>query len=292
MSRSEGFTLVELVVVIALTGIVAGLLAGITSRPILGYVHVARRAQIVDGGDHALRRLGRDLRRALPNSVRVSGGSQALEFLNVAEGARYRAGPGVNAGSGEDHTAATDVLDFTGDASFNLLGRLTELPISYGSALPAGHRLVIYSTGSTVWSDAATDASPGAVTPSAVTITPQDDVDEDQLVLSAPFDFGLESPRKRLYVIDGPVTYLCDTGAGTLTRYWSYAIQSAQPTDPTLAPLSGSSSALLVDGITGCSFDYTPGTGQRAGLVTIDLTLARADESARLVDQVHVMNVP
>jgi MSHA biogenesis protein MshO len=218
--------------------------------------------------------------------VRVSAGGNALELLHVADGARYRA-----AGGGA-HSSASDVIDLAGDASFNVLGRLRELSFSYGTPLAAGYRLSIYATGSSVWSDAASGANPGVITPAGTLLTLADDGDEDQIALSSAFRFALASPQQRVYVVDGPLSYVCDTAAGTLTRYSGYAVASSQPSNPGVAPLASASAALLVDRVSSCSFTYTPGTPQRAALVTIALGLARQGEQVRLLEQVHVLNTP
>jgi MSHA biogenesis protein MshO len=97
----------------------------------------------------------------------------------------------------------------------------------------------------------------------------------------------LPSPGNRFHVVEGPVTYVCDLGAGTLTRYWGYAIVAAQA-----APPAGGSSAMLADRVTACDFSYTAGAASRAGLVTLRLTLARDGESVTLYHAVHVSNVP
>ena len=67
----RGFTLVEMIVVIVITGIIAGVVAIFLRAPVQGYVDSARRAEMTDIADTALRRIGRDLRTAVPNSVRV-----------------------------------------------------------------------------------------------------------------------------------------------------------------------------------------------------------------------------
>lgn len=286
MRGQGGFTLIELVVVIAITALVAGLIGSFVTRPILVYNDVARRTELVAAAGSALERIAREVRAALPNSVRVAAGGSALELLHVADGARYRAA------SGGAHTAASDWLDLAGDASFNVLGRFRDLGFSYGTALAAGHRLALYTTGSNVWLDAESGANPGVITPASTQITVVDDGDEDQFVLGAAFRFVLASPEQRIYVVDGPLSYLCDTGAGTLTRYASYAVDDVQPTNPAAAPLSAGASARMLERVTACRFGYTPGTAQRAGLVTLELTLAQNGEQVRLLEQVHVLNVP
>ena len=69
----EGFTLVEMIMVIVITGIIGGMVAVFLKAPVQQYMDVARRADMTDIADTALRRVARDLRLALPNSVRVTG---------------------------------------------------------------------------------------------------------------------------------------------------------------------------------------------------------------------------
>jgi MSHA biogenesis protein MshO len=286
MRAQCGYTLIEVVVVIAITALVAGFIGSFLTRPLHVYNDVALRGELVASASSALERMAREVRAALPNSVRVSAGGTALELFHVADGGRYRAA------SGGAHSAGSDVIDLAGDASFNVLGRFRELSFSYGAPLAPGHRLSVYATGSGVWSDAASGASPGSITPASTQLTLWDDGDEDQIALSAPFRFALASPQQRIYVVSGPLSYLCNPGPGTLTRHSGYPVAAIQPTDPALAPLSSGASALLVDRVSACRFTYTPGTPQRAGLVTIELTLSHHGEQVRLLEQVHVLNTP
>ena len=107
-------------------------------------------------------------------------------------------------------------------------------------------------------------------------------------------EFATRSPRQRVYLIDTPVSFLCDTAAGTLTRYSGYAITSNQADRDTAAELlaAGGTAALMSDNLTACTFTYTPGTAQRAGLVSISLTVGQDGENIVLLQQVHIDNVP
>lgn len=287
-----GFTLFEMVLVVAISSIIAGMLNSFIRRPMEAYRDMERRATLVDVAETALRRMARDVRASLPNSLRVSGDKRSLEILHLADGARYREDPGTNPTTSEDHTDPNDWLSFSGDTQFNILGRLSHLDPNYGQALTAGTRLAIYNTSTNVYTDAATSANPGVITPAATTITVTDDVDEDKLTLSSSFEFLLRSPRQKVYVIDSPVSYICDLTGETITRYGSYNINAIQPTDPGVAPLSTAASALVTNRVAACEFLYDPGTPSRAGLLTIALTLSEAGEQIRLFQQVHVNNTP
>lgn len=260
-----GFTLVEMVLVIVITGILGSMFAMFLRVPVQGYVDSARRAGLTDIADTALRRMSRDLRQALPNSVRVSGtcngsGRCFLEFLPVTRAGRYRSeGPG-------------DVLDMTlADTAFDVVG-----PVP---GFVAGESIVVYNLGIAGADAYANDnrASFSALTGTTVTI--------------AAKQFPFESPGNRFQVIDTPVTYVCDPANGVLRRYWGYAIQAAQPVDTAAAPLVTASQALLASQVSACSFTYDAAS-RRIGLVTMRLAVSEANEGVTLYHAVHVNNLP
>ena len=89
-----GFTLVELVITISLTTIVVSFMAVFISDPVGAYADQGRRAELVDLAENSLRRIARDIRAALPNSIRVasSGSIVALELLNTVDGVAAETG--------------------------------------------------------------------------------------------------------------------------------------------------------------------------------------------------------
>src|SRR5262245_47175639 len=94
MRGERGYTLIEVVVVVAITALVAGFIGSFISRPMQIYNDVGLRGELVAAASSALERMAREVRAALPNSVRVAAGGGALELLHVADGARYRAAAG------------------------------------------------------------------------------------------------------------------------------------------------------------------------------------------------------
>ena len=96
MARWQGqkwFTLIELVVVLVLTGILAGLASRFITAPIEAYVAVSRRAELVGIAEIAMTRLARDVAQALPNSLRIGCDGRCVELLHVVAGGRYRSAP-------------------------------------------------------------------------------------------------------------------------------------------------------------------------------------------------------
>ncbi len=262
-SDQAGFTLIEMIIVIVITAIVGSMVAVFLRAPLESYVAQDRRARLADAADTALRRMARDIRLALPNSVRVTsvGNVVHLEFLATRSGGRYRAQGGG------------DILDFTtADTSFDVLGP----PI----AMQAGDRIAVYNLGipgADAWAVAGNTLSSYAGAAGSVA----------NIAIAAK-QFPLASPGNRFQVVEGPVSYVCDPGAGTLTRYWGYAIAAAQPTPPPV-PVS---SALLATNVSTCSFDYRPGVTERGGLVGMTLELRQAGETVQLYATTHVSNQP
>ena len=280
-----GFTLVEIVVALAITTIVATFAAHFIAQPVSGYADLSRRAALVDRAELALRRTGRDLRRALPNSVRIrsNGAIVAVEMLETLDGARYREGPPPG-----DPDKELDLA--TADGAFNSIGPFTNIgkPFSSNTAY-----LSVYNVG-VAGADAYELAN--VITPPGTQIDIAADTiaNEDHITLSPPFRFQYASPAQRVFLVSGPVTWLCDPVAGTLTRYAGYAIASDQATRDSDAELvaAGANRAVVSDAVRACAFNYTPGTAQRAGLVSSRLEVADGGERVALLNQVHVVNAP
>ncbi|QAU34276.1 prepilin-type N-terminal cleavage/methylation domain-containing protein [Janthinobacterium sp. 17J80-10] len=271
VGRPQGFTLIEAVMVIAITGAIAAMVAVFIRAPVQGYFEASQRAALTDVADTTVRRMARDLHLALPNSVRISGdtlpgNTLALEFLSTREGGRYRAEP--------SSLGAGNILDFTqNDTSFDILGPAI--------TFAAGDQIVVYNLGI-----AGADAyagnnrrAYGGATGAQSTV--------QMTAPAAPFPF--DSPGHRFQVVDTPVSYVCDLGAGTLRRYSAYAISPAQVNPPAGA---GVVNALLAQNVSACAFDYSPGATQRSGLVSIQLAQTVNGETVSLYQGVHVNNVP
>ena len=270
--RQCGFTLTEAIIVIVIMGVLAGAVAVFIRGPVQAYFDVNRRAQLVDTADTALRRMHRELKAALPNSVRVTGTCTAgcyLEFIPVVAGGRYRAA--------QDSGNAGDILDFTiADTSFDVVGPAINMAagnswlVVYNLGIPGADA---YS-GDTAANDVRRVRSAATGSLTAINFTSANRL---------PF----ESASKRFQIVTEPVTYECSPGAGVLRRYTGYGFSSAQASG---AP--GGTSAVLAGSVASCNFVYAQEAGRRAGLVALTLALSQGGETISLYYQVHVGNVP
>ena len=77
--RQAGFTLIELVIVIVISGALSIVVMQFITAPIDVYVDQSRRARLVESAQSVMQRLAYDVRMAVPNSIRVGcGGGSAL----------------------------------------------------------------------------------------------------------------------------------------------------------------------------------------------------------------------
>lgn len=279
--RAAGFTLVEVIITIVVLGIVGTMMAVFIQAPVRGYADTVARAEMVDLADTVLRRLTRDLRIALPNSVRVSPDGRTIEMLLTRTGGRYL--------NSEDPAAGTDpYLDFLrpGNTSFKIVG---DMPTGR-QAIVAGDRIVVMNLGPGM---APADAYTGG---NIATVASVDAASNLVTMASNPFpaqDPPMPSPSSRFQVVSGAVRYVCvpnANGTGTLTRHSGYSIG----TDVTATP-AGGVSALAANWVTRCSFSSTSLANVRAALVVMTISLRKPDSSdpeVNLIHQVHVDNSP
>jgi len=253
-----GFTLVELITVIVILGILAMGTASFIGDSSRGFAATVARSGLASEARFVVDRLARELRNALPGSVRVSGA--CLEFVPVVAASRYVTLP-----------VATPAAGFRAVP-------LEPLP------LPAGARVAVYADGG-----AYALSSPGAISPAA-TVSAPGPGNEVTVSFATPHRFVSESPERRFFVVTDPVSYCVDGGA--LYRYVDYGFVAAQPGAGAL-PASLPGRSLMLERITSVApFSVSGATLTRNAVVGLDLALARDGDTVRLEHVVQVRNVP
>ncbi len=297
----RGFTLVELVVTMAVMAVLAAGIAIFIAYPVQSYELTVRRAELVDSANAAYQRMSRELNTALPNSVRVStvAGVTYLEFLQTRTGGRYRSEPASPAVPSDANTcpdtdvdtfADEDMLTFgVPDTCFRTIGLVDTSPLAANSTTPIpGDSLVIYNLGPGYIGANAYAAGPPSNRSLITGFAPS--VNNENRITFAANTFPLDSPGRRFQVVSGPVTFACDPATGQLLRYGGYAITTAQPTPPAVAP------AVLANRVTGCAITYNV-VNTRTSVVDIALQLSDTAGGATpanvsLFNQVQLSNVP
>ena len=283
-STQRGFTLVELIMVIVIMGVIGGMVSVFMKSPIDAYVDSARRAALTDVADTAVRRMARDIRKALPNSLRQSiapavVNTQCIEFIPTKSGGRYRAE--LNA------TGGGDLLDFTlADTSFNMLG--TNAGPADQTIAP-GDFIAIYNLG-IPGADAYAADNTALVTGVAAAVAPI--INETAITIDAK-KFPLASGNNRFHVIpeaETMVSYVCN--GGSLWRRASNVATTAA-TNVVANSCSVAGATLLANNVAACNFVYNGSDLQRNGLVQLGITFTDASgETVNLYHEVHVSNAP
>ncbi len=88
-SIQSGFTLIELITVIVILSILASIGTGFVVKATDSYHRTQTRALLVNTARPALERMTRQLRVALPYSVRITNGGSCVEFMPIAAGGNY-----------------------------------------------------------------------------------------------------------------------------------------------------------------------------------------------------------
>jgi len=284
-----GFTMIEMIIVIVLLAIIATISSKFFTNVVIGYNDAEIRMSLSQMGRIAVAKITREVRNALPQSIRIS--NNCIEFIPILTTTSYQnqsityTSPPVSSDplpvSGESVVAATvDVFNLT----FNPVG---------GS----NYYLSVYPTGpGSGAGDPYTGNNPGVlfayqsknfVNNPTRTIT--------RLRMNGSYLFLRHSPTQRLFIVTQPVSF-CIT-ADALNRHVDYGFSATQVTPPAGTITRIAEDIQLNDGGVVTPFIYTTGSQQRNALVAIDLRIMQLDHLGndnwiRMNHEVQVRNVP
>ena len=262
MSRSAGFTLVELVIVIVLLAIVATISVQFVALSTRGAVDLGNRQQRALQGVVIAEQITREVREAFPLSVRANGA--CLEWRPIVAATRY--------------------LDLPKGPDFD------EITISpFGRDIDGGLSAVVYGYGSGQAS-LYDSLNAGPVSPAINLVDAGDGV--ITFAGSESHRFTRRSPEKRLFLVASRVS-ICQSG-NRLYRFNGYSHGTAQPTAATLRA-SGTGAVLGADVVQdSMEFRVIPPSLQRAAVVSFafELTDPQGDETTVVSQEVQIRNVP
>ncbi len=220
--HGAGFTLVELIVSIALIGLLSMAAIPLLRLPLEGWMDATRRATLTTEIDVIHTKLKSDLGQAMPGSVRVRtvGPRVLLEYLEVRASGRYSTVP-LTAGaplcpvSCGGTPGANDVLEPScAETCF-----VNRSPWNGGTPAVTSTDWVVVNPFTTANNDPYT----AALRTPAVAAAANGRVD------MVAHSFPGAGALNRFYIVTGPVSYECDAQTRQLTRYWNYPLRPAQP---------------------------------------------------------------
>jgi len=293
--RQRGFTLVELIVVMVVAGILSGILVTFFMPAISNYFAGARRAVLTDAANGAMRLMSRDVRAAVPMSVRIlaappGSSNQCVGMVPTSAGGRFRAAPDVQ----WDATAAPANASQSAQPGFSVqvFDVFTQL-----TAPAVGDWILI---GNQSAQDVYASANHGRYAGGPAAILPDPGLGQARIALSAAMPVPAGYDGNRFFVVPAAqavVAYVCDqpgvdakgTGTGTLYRVAGLGFDS-----PATCPAVNNAMPIVATHVSACAFRYDPNPGatQESGYAEVDITLREQNEFVRLNFGAHVENVP
>ncbi len=266
-SRSAGFTLIELITVIVILAVLASLGSTFVVSAVKSFYQTQERSKLTNRGRQAIEQMSRQLRSALPNSIRISSNSRCIEFLPVVGAAKYLSDlPDMANGAAAANTISTSPLQ---------TGLLSASYVSVG-ALAASE---LYSGASSV-----SLVALGGVSTSAIPNT---------LTLASSKRWQRNSSTRRVFLVAKPQQF-CMLG-NELTLHTNYT-SGGYPVDGDLSTAVPNVGDLMADNVSFAGetgFSISNATESRNTLVSIVLPLSNGSgDRVVLRHQVMVRNVP
>lgn len=252
-----GFTLVELVAVIVVLSIIAVIGGGFIIKGTETYRSSMVHAQLTQQARQALERASRELRHALPNSIRIGG--DCIEWLPVVGVGRYQ---GEVAGRAINTLDTTPIRVSLQEAHYLSIGALSAEEVYSSNAKALRYLESVIAEGNTV-----TSLSVAASTE----VFPRDSV------------------GKRVFLVGQPKQLCMRGGRFTLHENYTGSILAATlvgippPRGVLLAHLANSPHA---------GFELDSSSDARNTIVRISLPLEQAGNEILLQHKVMIRNVP
>ncbi len=275
--QRQGFTLVEMVTVVIILGI---LVLGVSSFLIFGtriFIDSTSVEQVMSQSRFAIERMTRDIRNAVPNSIRVrSSGNdwQCIEMMPITSSASYILVPVVPLPAA--NTAS--VMQASNSAPLTKEQQLLIYPLRPADVYTSAN-------GSTGKLFAIKDITNSALT------------NATEIEFEKSVQFAEMSPRQRYFGITNAVSYCFEKvtdDLALLNRYAGYGFNN--PTNQP-APASMGPSVLMAENVVNTispnnPMAYTPGTLQNNAMVHLNPLFDIQGQSFQYHHQVQVINVP
>ncbi len=258
MKFSKGFTLIELILVIMILGIISTGLIGFITTGVNIYKNIHYRDVLISDARFVVERLNREVRQALPNSVRLlnQSGVQCMEFAPVHLSTIYLDVPVSPESADNNITVIQSSLVF--ESTNSTSKRVVVFPENLNDAYDVDNGKAkalqsVDTSGSPTW----------------------------DVFLQSNSLFAADSPNERLYIIDQPVSF-CIEG-DKLYRYHGYGFNTNQQ-------LPNNSGQLMAEHIVANAsrFSFDPNNA----MLTIDLIFNNNNEQLVFNNGVHIANVP
>jgi MSHA biogenesis protein MshO len=280
---SHGFTLIELIVVIIILGVMSVGIGGFITLSTQTYINVTERDELASSARFAIERLNRELRNAVPNSIRIAVDDvlnptkQCIEFVPIKASTIYTELPVPP----EEAANTMKVIPFSNDDGTDY------------TCNDCGDKIVVYPLSPTdVYQRLDTSLSKSFIIKNYAEPT------GSEVMGTLTFEFGNinfseHSPTNRAFIFNEPVSYCVESNV--INRYSGYSFNDIQvlPLDANI--LNGKKSLMAKDVVfneTKLPFIIESPSLQRNAVVQIKLNFTRDNEAVVFDTSIHTTNIP
>lgn len=273
--KTKGFTLLELIIVIIILGVMSVGIASFITLSTQTYLNVSERDKLLSSARFAVERLNREIRNAVPNSIRVKNDTtrQCIEFAPIKASTFYIDIPVVP----DQKATEIEVVKFIDSKGnpFNCSGFCLDYIVAYPLSSSDIYNFNI-STGE------------GKVTALKSFSGLSGDVWTLPIQPLSGMVFDQHSPTNRLYVYDAPVSYCVNNSE--LRRYKGHSFTALQSLEPTGGYVLMAEN--LIFDKNDLPFTISLTSLQRNAVVQIKLNFDRDGEVIAFDNDVHIENIP
>lgn len=270
--NSLGFTILELIIVIIILGVMSVGIASFITLSTQTYLNVTERDNALGNARFVIERLSRELRDAVPNSIRIddNGLTQCIEFVPIVASTTYIDIPVVPEPASADFSAIP----------FN---NINGSPYTCNAC---GDQVIVYPVTTDDIYNNHNDNSGKVFNLGSISSVA---LNEWTLVIqNGAVSFDEESPTERLYIANQQISYCVSNGQ--IDRY-SNTIGGAQT-----IPAAGNS-VIMAENMAPIDFSQPPftilpATLTRNAIVQINLHFTRDGEDYVFNNDIHINNIP
>lgn len=262
-AKQSGFTLVELIITITIFSTLSVGIWQFLASTTEAVIDTGERQRIANIGWVISEKISRNIRTALPNSVRINNDGSCVEYIPTKAGSVYLSAP-INVVESDEVTTA-NFIDYN------------------ASTVESNDRLAIFPADN---SSSYLLSSPSSISPTISSLSTNDA--ETTIGLSSNHQFSAHSPQRRVFVVQDPRRYCFVNNQLIESRAYGFNTAFEANVSPSYEAVVGSD---IQNGL----FAYNEGSFARNAVVSVSFDVVASNvknDRQSITQEVQIRNVP